>query len=67
MSNAAYVPRTGFSDGRHARLFELLRQQSLSQRTTKRVDQSARKPVTHGDRLALQSMAAASFRAQRLG
>ncbi|WP_372573925.1 hypothetical protein [Ruegeria jejuensis] len=50
---------------RHNMLFELLRQKHLSEETTKRVEDQ--KPqVSRGDALLLQSLAASSFREQRL-
>ncbi|WP_164659037.1 hypothetical protein [Tropicibacter sp. Alg240-R139] len=53
--------------GRHARLFELLRQQSLSKRVAQRIDRKAFPRVTKGDRLLLQNMASASFQMQKVG
>lgn len=51
--------------GRHARLFELLRQQSLSKRAAQRVDRRAFPRVSKGDSLMLQHLASASFKAQK--
>ncbi|GAB5439124.1 hypothetical protein [Falsiruegeria mediterranea] len=52
-------------EGRHARLFELLRQQSLSKRAAQRIDRRAFPRVTKGDSLMLQHLASASFRTQK--
>ena len=53
-------------DSRHARLFELLRQQSLSKRATQRIDRKAFTRASKDNNLLLQN-AAASFQAQKAG
>lgn len=60
-------PPLEFCDGsRHARLFELLRQQSLSKRASQRIDRKAFTRASKDNNLLLQN-AAASFQAQKAG
>jgi len=60
-------PTEACDHSRHARLFELLRQQDLADRITQRIDRRAHPRVTRGNSLLLQRMAATSFQVQRTG
>lgn len=60
-------PSEACDQSRHARLFELLRQQALSKRVAQRVNRRTHPRVSHGDSLLLQSQAVSSFQNQRVG
>lgn len=57
---------TSMKPARHAQLFELLRQQCLSQQVETRLRMRMSRRVSRGDALMLKSLAAASFQKQRL-
>ncbi len=60
-------PPESHDHSRHARLFELLRQQCLSKRVAQRIERKTFVRVTKGDGLLIQNMASASFQAQKAG